>query len=67
MGCDSDISLKSLIVDCDGCPSLSVEASETISVGTSVPLSCSQQDLDIETLINLLLNADRTAIKTVTT
>ena len=67
MGCDSDISLKSLIVDCDGCPSLSVEASDTMSVSTSSPLSCLQQDLDIETLMNLLLNPDKTAIKTVTT
>jgi len=66
MGCATDISLKSLIVDCDGCPSLSVEASDTISVATSVPLSCLQQDLDVETLINLLLNTEGTAIKTVT-
>ena len=65
MGCDADINVKSLIVDCEGCPSLAIEVSET-TVSTSVPLSCAQQDMSIETLIAKLLNTAGDAIKTTT-
>lgn len=58
--------LKLLILDCNGKAALSIEPSGTMNFNTVTPLDCLDQDISIESLFNLLLNNDGTAIKTVT-
>ena len=67
MDCGNDISVetkfKQLIVDCDGCPSLSIDP---ISGSVEDLLTCDEQDWSFDDIFNKLLNAAGTAIKTIT-